>query len=70
MSELYELSIKEKLLGLESSLFSSTELTQSYLDRIKKIDPEVNSYITVTHEKALIQAKQSEKRYQKNLTPL
>ena len=68
MSELYKLSIKEKLLGLESSSFSSTELTQSYLDRIKKIDPEINSYITVTHEKALIQAKQSEKRYQKNLT--
>ena len=35
MSELYKLSIKEKLEGLKSKQFSSVEITQTYLDRIK-----------------------------------
>tara|TARA_B100001013_G_scaffold19680_2_gene11055 strand:+ start:3544 stop:5001 length:1458 start_codon:yes stop_codon:yes gene_type:complete len=66
MTELYQLSIKEKLQGLKNSFFSSSELTQSYLDRIKQIDPKINSYITVLEEEALQQAIKSEKRYQKN----
>lgn len=66
MSELYQLSIREKLQGLEDSSFSSIELTQSYLDRIERIDPGINSYITITQNEALEQAEKSEKRYQKN----
>ena len=62
MTELYQLSIKEKLQGLKNSFFSSSELTQSYLDRIKLIDPKINSYITVIEEEALQQAIKSEKR--------
>ena len=64
MTELYQLSIKEKLQGLKNSFFSSSELTQSYLDRIKQIDPKINSYITVLEEEALQQAIKSEKRKQ------
>ena len=66
MSELYQLSIKEKLKGLKDLSFSPTELTESYLDRIERIDPKINSYITLTKEEALMKAKNSEKRYQRN----
>ena len=38
MEEFYKLSIKEKLKGLTESTFSSLELTESYLQRIKKVD--------------------------------
>lgn len=47
---------------LESKQVSSVELTQHYLDCIKKIDPEVNAYVTVTDELALKQAHESDAR--------
>ena len=64
MSELYQLSIKEKLEGLKNSSFSSLELTESYLERIKRIDSGLNSYITVIEEEARVKAKESDQRYQ------
>ena len=71
MSELYKLSIKEKLDGLKSKQFSSVEITQTYLDRIKLLDKDLNSYITVTEDLALEKAKESDLRYQeKNHLPL
>ena len=71
MSELYKLSIKEKLEGLKSKQFSSVEITQTYLDRIKLLDKDLNSYITVTEDLALEKAKESDLRYQeKNHLPL
>tara|TARA_B100001179_G_scaffold158896_1_gene116265 strand:+ start:1542 stop:3017 length:1476 start_codon:yes stop_codon:yes gene_type:complete len=66
MSEIFELSIREQLEGLKGSAFSSVELVNSFLERIKKIDPKLNSFITVTAESALKQAKESDKRYKKN----
>ena len=47
--------------GLRDKTFSSEELTQSYLDRIEKLDPQLNSFITVAAEHALAQAKQADK---------
>ncbi|HCB38343.1 MAG TPA: Asp-tRNA(Asn)/Glu-tRNA(Gln) amidotransferase GatCAB subunit A [Gammaproteobacteria bacterium] len=41
---------------------SSQELTQHFLDRIKQHDPAVNSFITVTEEQALAQAKAADQR--------
>ena len=71
MSELYKLSIKEKLEGLKSKQFSSVEMTQTFLDRIKLLDKDLNSYITVTEDLALEKAKESDLRYQeKNNLPL
>lgn len=49
------LSELASLLGTKA--ISSVELTQLYLDRIKQFDGELNSYITVTEELALAQAK-------------
>ena len=48
--------------ALANGEISSVELTQSYLDRIKKYNEELNSYITVCEESALIQAKEADKK--------
>ena len=56
MTDFHRLSIREMADGLASSQFSSRELTQHYLDRIARIDPQVKSYITVTAEQALAEA--------------
>ena len=56
MTDLHRLSIRELSEGLQSSKFSSRELTQHYLKRIEKIDAQVKSYVTVTPELALAQA--------------
>ena len=63
MEEFYKLSIKEKLKGLTESTFSSLELTESYLQRIKKVDKKINSFITVLEDKAIESARESDKRY-------
>ena len=42
--------------GLAQGTFSSTELTQSYLERIKSANDELNAFITISEETALVQA--------------
>lgn len=56
MTDLHRLSIRELSEGLAQAKFSSRELTQHYLNRIAKIDNQVQSYVTVTTEQALAQA--------------
>ncbi|WP_317930963.1 Asp-tRNA(Asn)/Glu-tRNA(Gln) amidotransferase subunit GatA [Halioxenophilus sp. WMMB6] len=53
---MHHLSITELAQGLREKQFSSVELTQNYLDRIQRLDGELNSFITVTPEAALAQA--------------
>ena len=55
---MHKLSIAELSKGLKNKEFSSVELTQHYLDRIGVSS--LNSYITVTDELALSQAKQAD----------
>ena len=50
-------TISELAQGLRDKAFSSVELTQHFLDRIQQFDSELNSFITVTPELALTQAK-------------
>jgi len=64
--ELHELTLKEQLEGLKNLTYSSVELTDHYLKRIKAIDPDINSYITITEELALLQAKEADTRYNNN----
>ena len=64
--EFHNLSLKKQLQGLKEGSFSSTELTTHYLERIEKYDDELNSFISVTAERALIQAQDSDKRYANN----
>ena len=45
---------------IETKEVSPVEATEAYLDRIEAVDPELNSYITVTGEQALEAARQAE----------
>jgi len=53
---MHTLSLKELSEGLKARRFSSVELTRHYLDRIAAHDQALNSYVTVTAERALAQA--------------
>ncbi|PIE23979.1 MAG: Asp-tRNA(Asn)/Glu-tRNA(Gln) amidotransferase GatCAB subunit A [Neptuniibacter caesariensis] len=54
---MFDKTLAELAQGLKSGEFSSVELTQAYLNRIKAEDSKYNSFITVTEEQALAQAK-------------
>ena len=47
---------------LDSKEISAPELTQGYLDRIAKYDDTIQSYITVTAERALADAAAAQKK--------
>jgi len=53
-----ELTIKQAHQGLKKKEFSSVELTKAFLDRIAKEDKKISSFITVTENLALSQAKE------------
>ena len=55
---------------LQSKAVSSVELTQYFLDRIQTRDSELNSFITVTTEQALNQAKAADARLAQGNAPL
>lgn len=55
-------TIAEQSRALADGDISSVELTQGYLDRIHKLDGALNSFITVTEELALKQAKTADER--------
>ena len=59
---LHELTIQETHDGLKNKKFSAVEVAEDYLARIKKIDGEVKSFITVTEKTALEQAKEVDKK--------
>ncbi|MFO1384471.1 MAG: amidase, partial [Moraxella sp.] len=61
MSELHTFSVAQLAAGLKNKDFSSTELTQHFLNRIAKHDKAINSFITVTPEQALAQAAAADK---------
>ncbi|MFT7185616.1 MAG: aspartyl-tRNA(Asn)/glutamyl-tRNA(Gln) amidotransferase subunit A [Pseudohongiellaceae bacterium] len=58
---MFNKTVKELSLGLAQGEFSSLELTQHYLDRIKEKDGAINSFITVTEEQALVEANAADK---------
>ncbi|AXS82601.1 Asp-tRNA(Asn)/Glu-tRNA(Gln) amidotransferase subunit GatA [Marinobacter sp. Arc7-DN-1] len=63
-------SVAELSRELESGQVSSVELTQQFLDRIKQEDGKYNSFITVTGEQALADARAAdEQRATGNATP-
>ena len=70
--QLHNLSIREAHELLTSKQVSSVELTQAMLQRIHDVDPKIKSYVTVTDDIALEQAKQADERIAKgeNVTPL
>jgi aspartyl-tRNA(Asn)/glutamyl-tRNA(Gln) amidotransferase subunit A len=56
-SELYYLTIAEAGPLLKSRQLSPVELTKAFLDRIEAIDSRIHSFVLVTREEALRQAK-------------
>jgi len=64
-------TIAELAQGLKKGDFSSEELTKSYLERIKKYDTALNSFITVSEDHALAQARAADAAMAKgNVTTL
>lgn len=60
MTELYYMTIDELAPLIKDRKLSPVELTQSVLNRINQVDSTINSYITVTPDVAIQQAKQAE----------
>ena len=60
---LIDLTITQALEKLKSREISATELARAHLDRIEKLNPELNAYITVTAERAMADAATSDARY-------
>lgn len=54
---LNQLNLSEAKDGLKSKKFSAVELVQSCLDQINKLEPQLNSFVTVIADEALKQAK-------------
>lgn len=59
---MHQLTLSEISKALIAKEFSSTEITSYLLERIKQLDPQLNSFITVTEELALAQAKAADER--------
>lgn len=51
-----DLSLTQMAQGLAERKFSSVELTQAFLQRIKTLNPQINAFITVTEPEALLAA--------------
>ncbi|MFJ3264304.1 Asp-tRNA(Asn)/Glu-tRNA(Gln) amidotransferase subunit GatA [Pseudomonas sp. NPDC086581] len=65
---LHQLTLAEVARGLADKQFSAQELATALLARIQKLDPQLNSFITVTEEIALAQAKAADERRAKGET--
>lgn len=59
---MYKKTISELATGLAKKEFSSVELTEHFLQRIRTLDEKLNCFITVTPEKALADAKAADQR--------
>jgi aspartyl-tRNA(Asn)/glutamyl-tRNA(Gln) amidotransferase subunit A len=60
--ELHELSVQQAHELLSRREISSQELTRAYLERIHRVDPQIKSYVTVSEEVALEQARRADQR--------
>ncbi|MFH1181105.1 MAG: Asp-tRNA(Asn)/Glu-tRNA(Gln) amidotransferase subunit GatA [bacterium] len=56
------LTIKQVHDGLVKKEFSVVELTKAYLEKIKKVDKDINAYLAVTEDLALAQAEEVDKK--------
>jgi aspartyl-tRNA(Asn)/glutamyl-tRNA(Gln) amidotransferase subunit A len=59
--KMINLTLAETIKKLKSKEISSTELTKAYLQRIKKVEPHINAFVTITEEEALKQATGADK---------
>ena len=59
---MHQLTLAEIARGLADKKFSSEELTKVLLARIAQLDPQLNSFISLTEDLALTQAKAADTR--------
>lgn len=59
---LNQLTISQAKKGLKEKKFSSVELTRACLERIKKIDSQINAFITTCEKEALDKAKRADEQ--------
>jgi aspartyl-tRNA(Asn)/glutamyl-tRNA(Gln) amidotransferase subunit A len=57
-------TITEMSASLRAGEFTSVELTRHFLERIERLDPELNSFVTVTAETALAAAEKADQALQ------
>jgi len=62
MTELITLSLSQLSDGFQRGDFSSREITQAYLDRITKLEPDLQAFITLTPARALEQATMADEK--------
>jgi len=56
MDNIHDMTVTELRSGLDEGQFSAVEITAAMLDRIERLDPHLNAFITVTGDLALAQA--------------
>ena len=61
MTQWHQLSVAQLSQNLQSGKVSSVTLTEHFLTRIEKFNPELNAFITVTPDVALKQAQEADK---------
>ncbi len=62
MAELTELTIRQAHEGLKKKEFSSADLAKAHLEKIKKEDKKINSYLSLTEKLAMFQAELADKK--------
>ena len=60
VTDLEDLTIAEAARRIEARVVSPVELTRAYLERIDRLDSDLNTFVTVTREKALEDAGRAE----------
>ena len=63
-------TLAEIIAGLNSGAFSSVEIPGHLLNRIRQLDPQYNSFITVTAEAALASAESADRQRASGNAPL
>ena len=61
-------TITEIITDLQTKKYSSAEITEEYLKRIKKVEPKLNAFVTVTEDEARKQAKNADALRAKGIT--
>lgn len=65
--DIKKLTIAQAKKDLKEKKYSSVELTKSYLERIKTIEPKVKAFVSVTEEEALKNAKVADEQIAKGV---
>ena len=60
--EITELTVHELIEKLKNKELTSTEITQSYVDKIKEKEPEVQAFVTTLEDEAIKQAKEIDEK--------